>query len=136
GALAEALGEAHLPGVMVRPTAFRPSVEKHAGQVCHGVMLHVTNPETFRPVTTYLTLVALAKEQVPDEFAFRTQPYEFETERPAFDLLTGSSEAREALENGSTANELVELVVPVGDHPKVMLESLEPAFAKASAAGA
>jgi uncharacterized protein YbbC (DUF1343 family) len=52
-------------------------------------MLHVTNPTTFRPVTTYLTLIALAKAQAPEDFAFRTEAYEFETTRPAFDLLTG-----------------------------------------------
>ncbi len=134
-ALAKAMADALLPGVLVRPTAFRPSFEKHSGELCHGVMLHVTNPATFRPVTTYLTLIALAKTQAPEAFAFRTQPYEFESEHPAFDLLTGSSEARQALENGCSANELVELVVPVGDHPRMLVQSLEPAFRKASAAG-
>jgi uncharacterized protein YbbC (DUF1343 family) len=111
--LAESLRAAALPGLLVRPTSFRPSFEKFAGQVCHGVMLHVTDPSTFRPVTTYLTLLALARAQAPDDFALRTTPYEFETSIPAFDLLTGSPAAREALVGGSSADSLIDLVTPV-----------------------
>lgn len=113
GVLAKGLIEAGLPGVLVRPVSFRPSFEKHAGKRCHGVMLNVTNPELFRPVSTYLTLVALARAAAPEDFAFRTTPYEFETEKPAFDLLTGSPRAREALQAGARAEDVVSLVAPV-----------------------
>jgi uncharacterized protein YbbC (DUF1343 family) len=111
--LAEALRNAALPGVLVRPASFRPMFEKHSGSVCHGVMLHVTDAASFRPVTTYLTLIALARAQAPEAFEFRTSPYEFETVVPAFDLLTGSADAREALLAGASASTLVDLVVPV-----------------------
>jgi uncharacterized protein YbbC (DUF1343 family) len=111
--LAQAMRDAILPGVLVRPATFRPTFEKHAGAVCRGVMLHVTDPASFRPVTTYLTLLALARAQAPDAFEFRTSPYEFETTIPAFDLLTGSTAAREALAGGATANALIDIVVPV-----------------------
>lgn len=112
-ALAEALLASGSPGVQVRPVAFRPSFEKHAGQMCRGVMLHVTNPLLFRPVATYLRLIALARAQAPEAFQFRDTPYEFETELPAFDLLTGSGAARAALEAGASAEDLVSLVTPV-----------------------
>ena len=112
--LAEALVEGGSPGALVRPASFRPSFEKHAGEVCHGVMLHVTNPALFRPVSTYLRLIALARAQAPDDFAFRTEPYEFEADKPAFDLLTGSSQAREALLEGAGPEQVAELVVGVG----------------------
>jgi uncharacterized protein YbbC (DUF1343 family) len=111
--LAESIRSAALPGLLVRPTSFRPTFEKFAGQVCHGVMLHVTDPSTFRPVTTYLTLLALARAQAPDDFALRTTAYEFEATTPAFDLLTGSSAAREALLSGASADALIDLVTPV-----------------------
>ena len=87
--------------------------EKHAGTTCNGVMLHVTDAASFRPVTTYLTLIALARAQAPEAFALRKTPYEFETTIPAFDLLTGSSAAREALENGASPHDIVDLVAPV-----------------------
>jgi uncharacterized protein YbbC (DUF1343 family) len=112
-ALATALAEAGSPGVLVRPVTFRPTFEKHAGQRCNGVMLHVTNPALFRPVTTYLTLITLARAQAPEQFAFRTTPYEFETTIPAFDLLTGSSEARTAISGGASAEDVVGITAAV-----------------------
>jgi uncharacterized protein YbbC (DUF1343 family) len=112
-ALASALIASGSPGAQVRPVAFRPTFEKHAGQTCRGVMLHVTSAHLFRPVATYLRLIALARAQAPEAFAFRDTPYEFETTVPAFDLLTGSAAARTALEAGASAEEVVSLVAPV-----------------------
>jgi uncharacterized protein YbbC (DUF1343 family) len=112
-ALASALAEAGTPGVLVRPVTFRPSFEKHAGQRCNGVMLHVTSPALFRPVATYLTLITLARAQAPEQFAFRTTPYEFEATIPAFDLLTGSSEARTAISGGASAEDVVATTAPI-----------------------
>ena len=111
-ALAEALRGAALPGVQVHPATFTPTFEKHAGQKCRGVMLHVTEPEAFRPVMTYLQLITYARAQAPEAFAFRTEPYEF-AEKPAFDVLTGSSRAREAILGGASASVVAEIVTPV-----------------------
>jgi uncharacterized protein YbbC (DUF1343 family) len=111
--LARDLSQAGTPGAQVRPVTFRPTFEKHAGQRCNGVMVHVTDAALFRPVATYLRLIALARAQAPESFRFRTEPYEFETQIPAFDLLTGSSAAREALERNASPEEIVDLVAPV-----------------------
>jgi uncharacterized protein YbbC (DUF1343 family) len=113
--LARELGEGGVPGAIVRSAEFRPWMSKHRGEVCHGVMLHVTNASLFRPVATYLRLIALARQQAPDRFSFRAEPYEFESTRLAFDLLIGSASAREALEAGVSAEELVHLVAPVDE---------------------
>ncbi|HVR19280.1 MAG TPA: DUF1343 domain-containing protein [Polyangiaceae bacterium] len=112
-ALADKLVQSGLPGALVRPVTFRPTFEKHAGVRCSGVMLHVTNAELFRPVATYLRMIAFARAQAPDAFEFRTSPYEFETTVPAFDLLTGSSAAREAIVTGTHPDDVAELVAPV-----------------------
>ena len=106
-ALAQSLMEAGAPGVMVRPVTFKPTFEKHAGKRCNGVMLHVTTPSLFRPVATYLTLITLARAQAPESFEFRSTPYEFEATIPAFDLLTGSAEARTAIAAGASAEDVV-----------------------------
>lgn len=132
-ALARALVDARLPGVMIRPQSFKPTFEKHQGQVCHGVVLHVTDPRSFRPVTTYLTLLALARQQAPEAFQFRTNAYEFETQIPAFDLLTGSDAARRALEAGAPPDELVSLVAPAGSEWPAALSEIEALVAKAHA---
>jgi uncharacterized protein YbbC (DUF1343 family) len=132
-ALARALVDARLPGVLVRPHSFRPTFEKHAGQLCHGVVLHVTDPRAFRPVTTYLTLIALARAQAPEAFEFLTRPYEFETERLAFDLLTGSDAARNAILSSASPNDVCELVVPVPSSWQEILRDIESLVAKAHA---
>jgi uncharacterized protein YbbC (DUF1343 family) len=132
-ALARSLVDARLPGVLVRPHSFRPSFEKHAGQLCHGVVLHVTDPRAFRPVTTYLTLIALARAQAPEAFEFLTRTYEFETERLAFDLLTGSDVARNAILSGASPNEVCELVAPVSPAWQDCLHDVETLVSKAHA---
>jgi uncharacterized protein YbbC (DUF1343 family) len=132
-ALARSMVDARLPGVLVRPHSFRPSFEKHAGQLCHGIVLHVTDPRTFRPVTTYLTLIALARAQAPEAFEFLTRTYEFEAERLAFDLLTGSDVARNAILSGASPNEVCELVAPVSPAWQESLRDIETLVAKAHA---
>jgi uncharacterized protein YbbC (DUF1343 family) len=111
--LAQRMEMAGTLGAWVRPVSFRPSFEKHAGTVCQGVMVHVTNPQMFRPVATYLALITVAQKLAPDAFAFRETPYEFESTRPAFDLLTGSDKARRAILDGAAPEDVVALVSPV-----------------------
>jgi uncharacterized protein YbbC (DUF1343 family) len=110
--LAASLNELGTPGAQVRPVSFRPWFDKHQGALCQGVMIHVTNAALFRPVATYLRLLTLARQQAPEDFAFTVTPYEFETEIPAFDLLTGSAEAREAIQSQATPEEVVSLIAP------------------------
>jgi uncharacterized protein YbbC (DUF1343 family) len=132
-ALASALIEGGTPGAMVRPVTFRPTFDKYAEQRCQGVMIHVTNPALFRPMATYLRLVCLARQQTPQHFAFRTEPYEFETEIPAFDLLTGSAAARIAILDGASAEDVVALVAPVDPAWKEVVASAETRLESARA---
>jgi uncharacterized protein YbbC (DUF1343 family) len=99
-----------LPGVRVRPLTFQPVFHKHAGKVCGGVAVHVLVPSVFHPVRAYLSLVTLAYRQSAAAFRFRTEPYEFQDTVPAFDLLTGSAAAREAILAGAEPRDVVALV--------------------------
>jgi uncharacterized protein YbbC (DUF1343 family) len=101
--LARALESTGLPGFVARPMSFVPTFHKHAGERCGGVQIHPVDPASFRPVATYLALVTLAHAQRPDAFRFRTERYEFVDDIPAFDLLTGSAEARQAILAGEDA---------------------------------
>lgn len=98
-ALAAALHETELPGFRARPTGFLPTFQKHAGKACGGVQIHVTDRARFRPVATYLALLAFCRAQAPDLFALRTEPYEYvdPSEAEALDLLCGTTATREAL---------------------------------------
>jgi len=131
--LASALDEQRIVGAQVRAARFRPSFEKHAGEVCSGVLLQVTDPALFRPVAAYLTLIALCRLQAPDAFAFRTKAYEFEADVPAFDLLTGSALARDAIANGASPSEVVDLVAPVDASWKGVVLEAEERLARARA---
>ena len=104
--LARRLGEAGLAGVLFRPASFRPMFHKHAGRACHGVQVIVTDPAAFRPFATYWTLLGEARALDPVRFAWRTEAYEFETERPAIDYLLGRVELRAKLEQGLSIDDL------------------------------
>jgi len=112
-ALARDLHETGLTGFVARPVTFIPTFHKHGGQPCGGVQIHVTDVEAFRPVAVYTAAIALCHHQNPEAFRFRTERYEFIDDIPAFDLLTGSSEAREAIEAGASARDVAEAVSTV-----------------------
>ena len=108
--LARELNALGLPGFRARPLTFRPTFHKHAGLTCGGVQLHVTDPSRFRSVATYVALITLAHHHAPDAFAFRTEKYEFVDGVPAFDLLTGDAEGREAILRGEHPSSVAERV--------------------------
>lgn len=98
-AVADSMNALALPGVRFFPSEFRPMFDKHAGQSCGGARLHVTDRGAFRPFQTGLRVIEAARRAAPLDFRWRTEPYEFD-ERPAIDLLTGSSGFRRAVEAG------------------------------------
>ena len=98
--LAGDLASADLPGAVFRAVTFQPMFQKHAKALCGGVQVHVTDASSFLPYATYLALIGFAQRQNPEAFRFRTERYEFIDTIPAFDLLTGNAEAREAILRG------------------------------------
>ncbi len=112
-ALARELNALRLPGFAARAVTFLPTFQKHARTLCGGVQIHVTDPTAFRPYATYIALVALAKWQAPNAFVWRTEKYEFVDDIPAFDLLTGSSAVRVAIDSASDVRDILGLACPV-----------------------
>jgi uncharacterized protein YbbC (DUF1343 family) len=106
GRLLDFLEQYTLPGVVLRTACFEPTFHKWAGELCRGFQLHVTDRQTFKPYYTTLCLLAAFRQLYPDRFAWRQPPYEYETERLPFDLLTGDPAIREGLDNGIPAPEL------------------------------
>ncbi len=119
--LARDLAKLELPGMRARPLTFTPMFHKHARALCGGVQIHVTDPTLFRPVHTYLALIALAHHQDPEQFRFRTEKYEFVDTIPAFDLLTGDAAARTAIAEGRDVREAIDCVEASG--PDVAITS-------------
>jgi uncharacterized protein YbbC (DUF1343 family) len=100
GDLAASLEEAALPGVAFVPTYFKPQFHKHAGRVCGGVQIVVTDQATFRPYRCGVELLAVSRRIAPERFAWRRDAYEFVADRPAIDLLSGDDTLRRILDAG------------------------------------
>lgn len=100
--LERALTRRRLPGARFRAIGFEPAFHKWKGERCGGVQVHVTNPDRFKPVATYMALLAEARRQAPRGFRWRTPPYEFDRRRLPIDLLGGGPAIRRAIEGGAS----------------------------------
>jgi uncharacterized protein YbbC (DUF1343 family) len=103
-----------LPGASLRPLWFAPTFHKFAGRPCGGVQVHVREPKTFRPYAAYLRLIAAVARR-SEAFAFRTETYEYVSDRPAIDLLTGGPEYRSAVLAGGPDEALLAWLCDPGD---------------------
>ncbi len=88
------------PGVVAAPTYFRPQFQKHAGQICGGVLLHVVAPPAVQPVRLGVEVLAAFARRAPQAFSWRTDAYEFVSDRPAIDLLAGDATLRRIIDEG------------------------------------
>lgn len=96
-----------LPGVKLRPVEFVPTFQKHAGTACTGVQVHVTDPWIFRPYEAYVRMLAAVLPSIAPESRWRTEAYEFVSDRPAIDLLSGGPELRAVIDQGAPIDELL-----------------------------
>lgn len=68
---------------------------KHAGDLSHGVEIHMTHKQSFAPVTTGLHIVKAIHDLYPEDFQFRA---ENSAGISFFDNLIGNGWVREAIE--------------------------------------
>jgi uncharacterized protein YbbC (DUF1343 family) len=122
-ALQNELDARKLPGCIFRPAAFEPTFHKFAGQVCHGLEIHPTQPQIFQPYLTSLTLLEIVMNRYPDHFAYQQPPYEYEYDRLPLDLIIGDSHIRESLERGHTAAGLEQAWLPALEEFKGLREN-------------
>lgn len=103
-----------LPGVKAAPTSFIPMRQKWAGQMCNGVRFMITDEAAFKPYLTGLAFIwAMNRLYKGKGFEWRSAPYEFVNDRPAIDLLTGSSYFRENIDGDFGS--LAQLSIPSGE---------------------
>lgn len=105
-ALAAELSRRNLPGCRFRPLYFRPRFQKHAGNTCGGVQIHVTDRWCFDSYSTGVAFLQSVKCVAREAFAWRAKPYEFVADIPAIDLLAGDNQLRLVLETDSDLAEL------------------------------
>jgi uncharacterized protein YbbC (DUF1343 family) len=98
--LARRMNDGGTPGVVYLPVRFRPQFQKHALQLCEGVEIVVTDAAVFPSYRAGIELLRAIHEIAPAALEWRRAPYEFVSDRPAIDLLTGGDEFRTRLESG------------------------------------
>jgi len=96
--LAGHLKEFRLPGVTFRPLSFQPTFQKHAGKLCGGVQIHVTDRERFKPFKTGVAILKAIHNTWPREFTWKEPPYEYETIKMPIDILAGTDRFRKMIE--------------------------------------
>ena len=113
----ESLAPHWLHGCRLRECWFEPTFQKHVSKLCAGIQIHVEdgsyNHETFRP----WRLLSLAFKSLrllrPDFALWRDFPYEYERDRLAIDLISGSSLLRQWVDDpAATPSDLDTLTQP------------------------
>ena len=92
------LEKKHLPGVAFRPVVFEPTSNKWQARPCNGFQIHVTDATRFKPYATSLHLIREIMSNHPEDFEWKSPPYEYEFERMPIDLILGDRSIRERLE--------------------------------------
>ena len=81
------------PGAAATPVRFNPTASKHAGEVCGGLMLHVTDYDLIRPVALGVELLDIYMKLYPEQVRFN-EPYN-PGGRRGIELLTGRGDFTE-----------------------------------------
>jgi uncharacterized protein YbbC (DUF1343 family) len=91
-----------LPGVKFRASNFLPTFQKHAGETCGGVQIHVTDRETFEPFVTGVAVVKACFEMYGEDFKWKNPPYEYVFDQNPFDVIAGTERLRKSIERGDS----------------------------------
>jgi uncharacterized protein YbbC (DUF1343 family) len=109
--LAKILRESGISGVSIDTISYIPvdmpgaaMNPKYEGQLCHGLLLSVTDPRQFQSVAFGLHLICAAKKLHPDKFAWNSQ------RSPR--LMFGNDETPVAIDAGQTAEQIIESWTP------------------------
>jgi uncharacterized protein YbbC (DUF1343 family) len=103
--LAEKMNSYKLPGVTFRAASFTPTFSKHMNVLSHGIQIHVTNRNTYKPFETGLHIVKTIHDMYPDKFQFRTPG---SNGISFFDNLVGNGSIRADIEAGKSVDEMKE----------------------------
>lgn len=125
----ESLAPAWLRGCRLRECWFEPTFHKHAGKLCAGIQIHVDDPaydhENFNPWRLMALAFKALRSLQPDYDLWRDFPYEYERDRLAIDLITGSELLRQWIDDpAATPGDLDGLTRPDEQHWREERESI------------
>ncbi|PEQ11203.1 hypothetical protein B2G71_18105 [Novosphingobium sp. PC22D] len=86
-------------GCAIRECWFTPTFHKHAGELCHALMIHAEgrfyDHAAFNPWRLQAATFKAIRQLYPDYEIWRDFPYEYEFERRAIDVINGGPGLRE-----------------------------------------
>jgi uncharacterized protein YbbC (DUF1343 family) len=88
---AKKLNDQHFPGITFLPFHFRPNYGRYAQELCHGVILHVTDASKYLPVGTQYLLIGMLKNLYPSIFQ-ELLAKTTEAHRAMFNKVNGTAE--------------------------------------------
>jgi uncharacterized protein YbbC (DUF1343 family) len=100
------LKEFKLPGVVFRPLSYQPTFQKHAGLLCGGAQIHVTDRQKYRPFKTGVAILKAIHNTYPRDFKWKEPPYEYEEVNLPIDILAGSERLRKDIESWKDLKEM------------------------------
>jgi uncharacterized protein YbbC (DUF1343 family) len=95
---AEHLNKLHLPGVHFSPFHYRPFYGSYKGTDCHGVLIVVSDPLKYKPLSVQFAILGLLKSLYPAEFQKKLAGLSA-TKKRLFCLATGGDKIFSMLEN-------------------------------------
>ena len=101
------LASKDIEGCYLQEYYFRPTFNKWKSKLCGGFIIHVGNPNIYKPYQTSLALLRIILETYRDKFAWKQPPYEYEFKKLPIDLIFGDSSIRPALEAGKKIEQLL-----------------------------
>ena len=100
---ADTLNNLNLTGAHFRPIHFTPTFSKYMHRECHGIQVHITDPDQFKPVEVALHLIVTIQRDYPSQFEFLKNK-----RRYFFDLLAGTDELRSRLMQREAPTEIIQ----------------------------
>ena len=89
-----------IQGCSLQEITFRPTFHKWQGEICCGFMIHILDPNTYRPYLTTLALLQAVISLHGRQFQWKKPPYEYEFDKMPIDLILGDTNLRREIEMG------------------------------------
>jgi uncharacterized protein YbbC (DUF1343 family) len=93
---AKHLNAQNFPGVIFYPYHFKPFYGLFSGKDCHGVRIHISDPATFKPVSTQFLIMGILKSLYPHHFIKALN--KLKKNSRFFNLINGTTKVLEIME--------------------------------------
>lgn len=92
-------------GVRLRPAFFEPTFQKHKGNLCSGIQIHIDQKDykhaDFKPYRIVAGFLKSVRLTTPDIDLWLPPPYEYETVKMPIDILSGDSTLRQWVDDSA-----------------------------------